>query len=181
MVGSRIHSSGGHNITLNTEKTLEQFTYVGQFLSLSIILAVDIISAVCSIRPSDYPNLVWASTQKLYMIAVSHFQGRSILHGSCGLWGYFDHLTFGLETMTFCLKYLFRPVLRHYKCQLLHIFRNLCTVKSFSSFDICPWRQVMTFDWNLFVQILSRPVLRNCAWQLFHIFRAHESCKWITL
>ncbi len=66
-------------------------------------------------------NVFWANTQTLYMIALSYFQSRSILHGTCALSGYFDLLTFSLENMTFTLKTFFCPLLRNYKWQQLHI------------------------------------------------------------
>ncbi len=60
---------------------------------------------------------------KLYMIAVTYCQFRSILHGTCVQLGYFNLLSSSLENMTFTLKLLFWPLLRHYKWQLLHTFR----------------------------------------------------------
>ncbi len=55
-------------------------------------------------HPSVYPNPVQASTHKLCMTTVSYFQGRLIVHGTCALPGYFNHLTFSLENMTFTLN-----------------------------------------------------------------------------
>ncbi len=43
------------------------------------------------------PNLVQASTPKLYMTTISYFQGRSNLHGTCAVLSYFDHLNFSLK------------------------------------------------------------------------------------
>ncbi len=50
-----------------------------------------------------HSNLVQVSTQKLYMIAVSYFQDKSILYTTCTLSDYFDLLSFHLENMTFTL------------------------------------------------------------------------------
>ncbi len=55
-----------------------------------------------SIHPIQ--NLSGPVTQKVYLIAVSYFQGRSILHGTCALSGYFEHLTISHENMTFTLQ-----------------------------------------------------------------------------
>ncbi len=38
-----------------------------------------------SVFQSIRPNLVWVSTQELYMLTDSYFHGRSNLHGACAL------------------------------------------------------------------------------------------------
>ncbi len=63
------------------------------------------------------------STQKLYLITVSYFQGKSTLHGAWTMLGYVDIVTFSLETMTFTLNIFSSPLFRNYKWQLFHIFR----------------------------------------------------------
>ncbi len=57
------------------------------------------------------------------MIDVSYFRGRSILHGTCAMSGYFDFLTFSPENMTFTLTNVSWSLHRIYKWQVTHTFR----------------------------------------------------------
>ncbi len=56
------------------------------------------------------------------MTTASYFHGRLNLHRTVAVEGYFERLTFSLETMALTMKIWFGPLLRNYKWQLLQIF-----------------------------------------------------------
>ncbi len=68
---------------------------------------------------------------KQYIKTASHFQGRSTLHGTCTLAGYFDLLTIVFETNLF---------LENGNCFIVsghvNLTQDLCTVGSFCPFDL---------------------------------------------
>ncbi len=140
-----------------------------------LILDLDIMTNTFKLFcPSIHPNLVWASTQKLYMTTISYFQGRSILHGTCALSGYCVLLTFTLENMIFTLNNLFGP--------LLTIINGICFI--FSGISIYHWKcalqgyfDLLTFNLDIMTVILtflSWPLFGNYQWQVLHIFRVYQ-------
>ncbi len=93
---------------------------------------------------------------ELYMSTVSYFQGRPTLQGTCVLWGYFDILTFGLETMTFIMKMLSQPLLENYKWQMLLMkFMYFCT-----RFIVNFWKKYVSSSLNLFKKVSALALLR---------------------
>ncbi len=67
---------------------------------------------------SVHPYKSCHNTHRVYMIAVSYYQGRSILNGTCALVGYFDLLIFSHEN--------------------INLPGDLCTVGLFWCFDLWP-------------------------------------------
>ncbi len=120
-------------------------------------------------------NLLCANTQKLYMISISYFQDRSILHGTFAVVGYFDLLIFSLENMTFTLKFMFWPLPLYPEtinsnCFILSGYINLPgDYVLWGYFDLLTFEpHIMTVILKILmtftIQILSRSALRNYTW-----------------
>ncbi len=106
--------------------------------------------------PSVHLNFGQVSTQKLYMIALSYFQGRSILHESWVLSCYSDCLTFSLKNMTFTMKILFGPLLRNYKWQQLHV---LWSCQADRTCALQSHFELLTFDLDLDIMTITIKIL----------------------
>ncbi len=130
---------------------------------------------------SVHRDLIQASTQKLYILDVSYFQGRSILHGACALSSYFDlqpckydlyrenlvwAITWKIKIAT--ATYFQDTSTCHGTCALLGYF-NLLT------FDLDIMNITLKILMTFTIQILFGPIFRNYTWLHFPIFRAYQS------
>ncbi len=141
---------------------------------------------------TPWPNLVWASTEKLFVTTISYFQGRSTISGTYTCEGYFEFLTFILETLTFTLKLVFGPLLRNHFLKIksssllsteivyanhlifsahINITCDLCTVASFGPFDRRPWNDDLHYE-NLLWAIARK---------LYMAIASYFQCKSILL
>ncbi len=76
-----------HKRTFICSATLD-FTLWPKFGWSGIFTTASLCPSSPSLRPSKY---CLGQYSKLYMIAVSYFEDRTIVYGICALLGYFDH------------------------------------------------------------------------------------------
>ncbi len=110
------------------------------FFSVLLPLSQILVRWVLSLSP---PSATVHCTQKLYMIAVSYFQGRRTLHWNCAVSLFWPLTLTWLLPWKCCPGHCSETTCINDNCFIFSVHIkltwDLCTVKSFGPFDLCHW------------------------------------------
>ncbi len=102
--------------------------------------------------------------------------GQITLHETCVLWGYFDHLTYGLETNLHLESFV--PAIA-WKLQMAttSYFHHIWTIWPFACIIFSTYFDCLILALKLAftLTILLQPLIGSYKWQLHHIFMTYQT------